>query len=234
MELSSDKKNRVDCHHQFHHHHHHHHQFHHHHHPRWQFLSKCRFPSMRWGCNCCCCWCCCQTFICIAARWAGCAPLALLENHNVGCKSTRHYGRKQPRIQTVVLGHSLVRSLVPSHRSLVRLLRTARFARALRCAHSFARSLTSLTPSLVGKWLIRLLFCLCFFFIFDHSALGELRSALYCFLAQSGEKNGVISLETSAYKSDSLLAIWMTFISILLRLFILIYSPLYFLSCFFF
>ena len=46
------------------------------------------------------------------------------------------------------------RSLAPltrSHRSLVRLLRTARFARALRCAHSFARSLTSLTPSLVGK-----------------------------------------------------------------------------------
>ena len=34
---------------------------------------------------------------------------------------------------------------------LVRLLRTACFARALRCAHSFARSLTSLNPSLVGK-----------------------------------------------------------------------------------
>ena len=62
-----------------------------------------------------------------------------------------HYGRKQPRIQTVVLGHSLVRSLVRSHRSLVRLLRTVRFARALRCAHSLARSLTSLTPSLVGQ-----------------------------------------------------------------------------------
>ena len=43
-----------------------------------------------------------------------------------------HNGRKQPRIQTEVLGHSLVRSLVRSHRSLV-------------------RSLTSLTPSLVGK-----------------------------------------------------------------------------------
>ena len=39
-------------------------------------------------------------------------------------------------------------------RSLVRLLRTTRFARAFRCAHSFARSLTSLTPSLVGQWLI--------------------------------------------------------------------------------
>ena len=73
---------------------------------------------------------------------AGLAALSLLP---------MHYGRKQPRIQTVVLGHSLVRSLVRSYRSLVRLLRTARFARALRCAHSFARSLTSLTPSLVGK-----------------------------------------------------------------------------------
>ena len=47
-----------------------------------------------------------------------------------------------------VLGHSLLHSLVRSHRSLIRLLRTARFARALRCAHSFSRSLThSLTHS---------------------------------------------------------------------------------------
>ena len=37
-----------------------------------------------------------------------------------------------------VLDHSLV----CSHCSLIRLLRTARFARALHCAHSFARSLT--------------------------------------------------------------------------------------------
>ena len=36
-------------------------------------------------------------------------------------------------------------------------------ARALHCAHSFARSLTSLTPPLVGKWMIRWLF-FCFFF----------------------------------------------------------------------
>jgi len=50
-------------------------------------------------------------------------------------------------IATLVMGHSLVRSLVRSHRSLVRLLRTARFARALRCAHSFARSLTHSLPS---------------------------------------------------------------------------------------
>ena len=41
-----------------------------------------------------------------------------------------------------VLGHSLLRLLFRLHHSLIRLLRTARFARALRCAHSFVRSLT--------------------------------------------------------------------------------------------
>ena len=52
-----------------------------------------------------------------------------------------------------VLGPSLLCSLARSHRSLIRLLRTARFARALHCALSFARSLThSLTPELMGKW----------------------------------------------------------------------------------
>ena len=62
-----------------------------------------------------------------------------------------HCGLEQTRIETSGLGHSLVCSLIRSHRSLVCLLRTARFARALRCAHSFGRSLTLLTPSLVGK-----------------------------------------------------------------------------------
>ena len=56
-----------------------------------------------------------------------------------------------------VLGHSLVRSLVHLHRSLVRLLRPARFARALRCALSFACSLTLLTPKLVEKCIIQCL-----------------------------------------------------------------------------
>ena len=62
-----------------------------------------------------------------------------------------HYGRKQPRKQTEVLGHSLVHSLVCSHRSLVCLLRTARFARALRCTHSFVRSHRSLR-SFTRSW----------------------------------------------------------------------------------
>ena len=48
-----------------------------------------------------------------------------------------HCGPDQPRIQTAVLGHLLVRSLVRSHRSL-----------------------TLLTPLLVGQWMIRWLFCL--------------------------------------------------------------------------
>ena len=43
------------------------------------------------------------------------------------------------------------------------LLRTTCFAPALRCAHSFARSLTSFASSLLGQLMIRWLFCLCFF-----------------------------------------------------------------------
>ena len=53
-----------------------------------------------------------------------------------------------------VLGHSLVSLLVHSYHSLICLLCTACFARTLRCAHSFARSLTSLTPKLMGKYII--------------------------------------------------------------------------------
>ena len=58
------------------------------------------------------------------------------------------------------LTHPFARSLAPL---LVHLLRTTCFARALCCAHSLARSLTSLTSLLVGQWLIRWLFILCFF-----------------------------------------------------------------------
>ena len=42
-----------------------------------------------------------------------------------------HYSPKQPRIKIGVLGHLLVLSLVRSHRSLFRLLRTAHFAHSL-------------------------------------------------------------------------------------------------------
>ena len=50
-------------------------------------------------------------------------------------------GRTTMKLTPIVLGHSLVRSLVHSHCTLIRLLRTARFTRAFRCAHSFERSL---------------------------------------------------------------------------------------------
>ena len=66
------------------------------------------------------------------------------------------------------------RLLVRSHCSFVRLLHLAHFVRAVSCAHSFARSLTLLTPLLnvVGHWMIEWLFILCFFFsILDHSAI---------------------------------------------------------------
>ena len=78
-----------------------------------------------------------------------------------------HYGPEQPRIQTEVLGHSLVRSLIRSQRSLVFLLRTAHFA-ALSCL--LARSLHSLPCSWESKWLDGYFICV-FFSILDHSVM---------------------------------------------------------------
>ena len=43
----------------------------------------------------------------------------------LSAQSAMHYGLEQPKIQTAVLGHSLVRSLIRLHRSLIHLLRTA-------------------------------------------------------------------------------------------------------------
>ena len=80
-----------------------------------------------------------------------------------------HCGPDQTRIQTAVLGHSLVCSFVCSNRSLIHLLCPARFARALRCAHSFARSLRSLLRS----WEVNdsmAIFSVFFFSLLDHSA----------------------------------------------------------------
>ena len=56
----------------------------------------------------------------------------------------RHSDSELLEIETLELGHLLVRSLVPLHRSLIRLPRTARFARARSAALicSLARSLT--------------------------------------------------------------------------------------------
>ena len=84
-----------------------------------------------------------------------------------------HYGPEQPRIQTEVLDHSLVLLLVRSHRSLICLFRTTRFPCALRCTHSLARSLTSLTPSLVGHRMIGWLFILRFSLFWPTSFISE-------------------------------------------------------------
>ena len=51
-----------------------------------------------------------------------------------------HSGSEEPRIGSQVLRHSLARSLVRSHYSLICLLRTACFVRAFRCAHLLAHS----------------------------------------------------------------------------------------------
>ena len=59
----------------------------------------------------------------------------------------RTVGRMTKESTPRVLGHSLLHSLVGSHRSFIRSLRTARFARVFRCAHSLA-------PRLMGKWFL--------------------------------------------------------------------------------
>ena len=90
-------------------------------------------------------------------RWKG---LNVREGRH---EKSKHIGLDGPEIRTKALDHSLVRLVVHSHCSLVRLLRTARFAcsallaslaqhcfaRALHCAHHLARPLTL---SLLSSW----------------------------------------------------------------------------------
>ena len=59
------------------------------------------------------------------------------------CSARCTVGRNCIKSTRRVLGHSLLCSVFCSHRSLIRLIRTARFARALRCAplRSFVHSL---------------------------------------------------------------------------------------------
>ena len=82
-----------------------------------------------------------------------------------------HSGPEHERIQTEILGQSLVRSLIRTHRSLVCLLRTTRFARALCCAPWLARSLAHsayfLVPGTVND--LMAIFSV-FFSILAHSA----------------------------------------------------------------
>ena len=81
--------------------------------------------------------------------------------HAKKCFSRALWSRitKNPDVSRWPLGRLFIRSLA-LHRSLVRLLRPVLFARYSR---SFACSLTSLTPLLVGKWMVRWLFILCFY-----------------------------------------------------------------------
>ena len=65
--------------------------------------------------------------------------LATINTNQVSWR--RAVGRMAMKSTRRLLGHSLLRSLVHLHRSLIRLLRTTRFARVLRCAQSFDRSL---------------------------------------------------------------------------------------------
>ena len=74
-------------------------------------------------------------------------------------ESPKHCGPEQPTIQTKVLGHSLVCSLVRSHPSLVCLLCTTCFARAL-CL--LARSLCSLPRSWESEQVDGYIFCVFF------------------------------------------------------------------------
>ena len=76
-------------------------------------------------------------------------------------------GPKQPKIQTEVLGHSLVCSLSRLHRSLVCLLRTTCFACALHCAHSLAHFAHSLARGTVND--LMAIYSV-FFSILAHSA----------------------------------------------------------------
>ena len=62
-----------------------------------------------------------------------------------------HCGPEQPKSQTEVLDHSLVHLLVHLHHSLVCLLRSACFARVLRCAHSFTHFALSLACGTVNN-----------------------------------------------------------------------------------
>ena len=66
--------------------------------------------------------------------------------HHASCTCTMVENSQEYRLE-----YWATRSSIRSFARTAHSFRTAHFARALRCAHSFARSLTSLTPSLVGR-----------------------------------------------------------------------------------
>ena len=85
--------------------------------------------------------------------WEGFAPITINHSSLLSfCETfflfiapffpSRHYGSEQRGIETKVLGHSLVPSLICLHRSLICLLCPACFVCTLPCVHSYACSLT--------------------------------------------------------------------------------------------
>ena len=73
------------------------------------------------------------------------------QTENISGPKTLHSDSEHLEMGILVTGYSLIRSLARSHHPLVRLLRTRRSTRALRCAHSLA-------PELVRQWSISIQF----------------------------------------------------------------------------
>ena len=109
--------------------------------------------------------CCLQAWTLVWLRKSRESMVAQKEDDKRGGRGGRkdHCGPEQPRIQTEVLCHSLVRSPVRSHCSHICLLCLAQFTRGLHCAYLFTCPLFSLTSSLDGQSMIRWPFVLCFF-----------------------------------------------------------------------
>ena len=93
--------------------------------------------------------------VCVCG-WVSLSVIIAAPLTRFGCTMGRMHCDSEPlKIGTLVMSHSLIRSLVRLHRSLTRLLRTARFillpSLARCCIHSFARSLTHSLPSSWGS-----------------------------------------------------------------------------------
>ena len=104
---------------------------------------------------------------------------------------TCHCGPEQPRVQTLELGYLLVRLLVRSHRSLVRLLCTTHFAHMLRCAHSRAR----------GTVIDLMAIYSVFFSILDHRGM-ETIDAIEIWLRKSCKRGGKMHFATFSLKRE--------------------------------
>ena len=104
-----------------------------------------------------------------------------------------------------VLGHSFVCLLIRSYRSLICLIHTACFARALHCAHLFACLLISFISKLLGKWMIRWLFFLSFFLFWT-----KVHSLLRAGMGSERDQSGpiiIINTDTGHHHSQTVLTL---------------------------